>query len=62
LRACFRAIFNEGKGSIHDNARDVAPRFADVPEAREVVDFILADAKRPIAPARKGRETDEDED
>ncbi|MGH6872000.1 MAG: acyl-ACP--UDP-N-acetylglucosamine O-acyltransferase, partial [Rhizomicrobium sp.] len=35
LRACFRAIFKEGKGSIHDNARDVAPRFADVPEARE---------------------------
>jgi UDP-N-acetylglucosamine acyltransferase len=64
LRACFRAIFREGKGSIHDNAREAAtqPRFMDVPEAREVIDFIMADAKRPIAPARKSRDEDESED
>ncbi|HTQ12407.1 MAG TPA: acyl-ACP--UDP-N-acetylglucosamine O-acyltransferase [Rhizomicrobium sp.] len=62
LRACFRFIFREQPGSIHDNARAAAQeaRFIEVPEAKEMVDFILADAKRPIAPARKaGRGEDE---
>jgi UDP-N-acetylglucosamine acyltransferase len=62
LRACFRAVFKEGKGSIHDNARANQARFADMPEATEVIDFILADAKRPIAPARTSRDAEEDSD
>jgi UDP-N-acetylglucosamine acyltransferase len=61
-RACFRAIFKDGTGSIHDNARAVQDRFADAPEAKEIVDFILADARRPIAPARKSRDENEEAD
>ena len=61
-RACFRAIFKDGTGSIHENARAVQDRFADAPEAKEIVDFILAGAKRPIAPARHARDEDEDAD
>jgi UDP-N-acetylglucosamine acyltransferase len=53
LRAAYRAIFLEGKGSIQDNARDVQDRWPDMPEVQEVIAFILADAKRPICPARK---------
>ncbi len=61
LRAAYRAIFLEGRGSIQDNARDVQDKWADVPEVREVIEFILADAKRPICPARK-RRSDSGED
>jgi UDP-N-acetylglucosamine acyltransferase len=61
LRAAYRAIFLEGSGSIQDNAKRAAEQWGGVPEVMEVVDFILADAKRPICPARRGRElSDED--
>ena len=60
LRAAYRAIFLEGHGSIQDNARDVQDKWPEVPEVREVIAFILADAKRPICPARK-RGSDDDE-
>jgi UDP-N-acetylglucosamine acyltransferase len=53
LRAAFRAIFIDGKHSIHDNARAVQDKWPDVPEVNEVIGFILADAKRPICPARR---------
>ncbi len=56
LRHAFRAIFREWTGSVHDNARRAADQWADVPEVKDVTDFILADAKRPITPARRGRE------
>ena len=63
LRAAYRAIFLEGKGSIQDNAHEVqaAETWKDIPEVAEVLTFILADAKRPICPARKrgGMEVDE---
>jgi UDP-N-acetylglucosamine acyltransferase len=52
LRAAFRAIFHEAKGSIQERAAEAAKTWADVPEVRTVTDFILADAKRQIAPAR----------
>lgn len=63
LRACFRFIFKEQPGSIQENAAKAVTvaRFAEVPEAKEVIDFILADAKRPICPARRKGE-DEEED
>jgi UDP-N-acetylglucosamine acyltransferase len=61
LRAAFRAIFREWKGSIQDNARRAVEQWGAVPEVNEVIDFILAPAKRPICPARRGRE-DQDED
>ncbi|MGB8366247.1 MAG: acyl-ACP--UDP-N-acetylglucosamine O-acyltransferase [Rhizomicrobium sp.] len=53
LRAAFRAIFLEWDGSIQDNARRAESQWGHVPEVAEVIAFILADAKRPICPARK---------
>jgi UDP-N-acetylglucosamine acyltransferase len=54
LRAAYRTIFLEGKASIQDSARAVqdAGRWSQYAEVQEVLDFILADAKRPITPAR----------
>lgn len=52
LRAAFRAIFQEGGGSLHERAQGAADNWANVPEVQDVTSFILADAKRPIAPAR----------
>ncbi len=53
LRAAYRAIFLEWDDSIQDNARRAERQWGDVPEVAEVIAFILADAKRPICPARK---------
>jgi UDP-N-acetylglucosamine acyltransferase len=53
LRAAFRAIFREGKGSIHENAKALSEVGGNVPEVKEVLAFILKDAKRPICPARR---------
>jgi UDP-N-acetylglucosamine acyltransferase len=62
LRAAYRLIFHTGEGTIHANARRVGEQWPDIPEVQEVVSFILADAKRPICPARpRGREADDDE-
>jgi UDP-N-acetylglucosamine acyltransferase len=60
MRAAYRTIFLQG-GSIHEHARHAAEKWAGVAEVREITDFILADAKRPICPARK-RGTDDAED
>ena len=63
LRAAYRAIFLEGKGSIQNNAREAeqSGKWKGVPEVEEVIAFILADAKRPITPARRrGDEESED--
>jgi UDP-N-acetylglucosamine acyltransferase len=53
LRAAYRGIFEDESGTIHDNAMRVGDRWPDVPEVQQVVAFILADAKRPICPARR---------
>jgi len=53
LRAAYRMIFVDNPGPIHDGARRAADKWPDVPEVGEVVAFILADAKRPICPARR---------
>ncbi len=61
LRAAFRAIFLEWDGSIQDNAKRAESHWSEVPEVAEMIAFILADAKRPICPARrKGGEADEE--
>lgn len=64
LRAAYRAIFLEGKGSIQDNAREIEQlgKWKGVPEVEEVIAFILADAKRPITPARRRGGDEESED
>jgi len=61
LRAAYRAIFQTGAGTIHENARRAGQEWPGVVEVQEVVAFILADAKRPIAPARN-RSAASDED
>lgn len=53
LRAAFRAIFHDWSGSIQANAKRAEAQWGQVPEVAEVIAFILADAKRPICPARK---------
>jgi UDP-N-acetylglucosamine acyltransferase len=61
LRAAYKLIFHTGEGTIHENARRAGEQWPDVPEVQDVASFILADAKRPICPARKrGAEPDED--
>jgi UDP-N-acetylglucosamine acyltransferase len=60
LRAAFRSIFLDGKGSMADRARAARDRWSDVPEVLEMADFILAPAKRPICLARR-RTTDDEE-
>jgi UDP-N-acetylglucosamine acyltransferase len=64
LRAAYRAIFLEGAGSIQDNAREVnaSGKWKGFSEVEEVIAFILADAKRPITPARKRSDGDDGED
>jgi UDP-N-acetylglucosamine acyltransferase len=61
LRAAYRLIFESDRGTLHDNARRAGEQWPDVPEVHEVVAFILADAKRPITPARR-REVRTDDD
>ncbi len=59
LRAAYRAIFLEWNGSIQENAKRAEGQWGNIPEVAEVIAFILADAKRPICPARrKGVEQD----
>ena len=53
LRAAYRLIFETDSGTIHDNARRAGEMWPTVPEVQDVVTFILADARRPIAPARR---------
>jgi UDP-N-acetylglucosamine acyltransferase len=63
LRAAFRSIFEEQQGALHDRARRAAETWPDMPEVQDVTTFILADAKRSIAPARLrgGDEAEPDE-
>lgn len=59
LRAAYRAIFLEWNGSIQENAKRAEGQWGNIPEVAEVIAFILADAKRPICPARrKGADQD----
>jgi UDP-N-acetylglucosamine acyltransferase len=61
LRAAYRAIFLDWDGSIQENAKRAESQWGKVPEVAEVIAFILADAKRPICPARrKGADSDEE--
>ncbi len=52
-RAAFRAIFVETAGSLEERTLAARDKWGDVPEVREIVEFILAPAKRPIARARR---------
>jgi len=52
MRAAFRRIFRQDDGSVFDRAAKAKQLWPDVAEVQEIVDFILADAKRPICMAR----------
>jgi UDP-N-acetylglucosamine acyltransferase len=60
LRAAFRAIFQDTKGSLQECARRASETWSEVAEVQDVTSFILADSKRPIAPARS-RDGEQDE-
>jgi len=52
LRLAFREMFL-GHGQLFDRVREANERWNDIPEVVEIVQFILADRKRPICmPAR----------
>ncbi len=55
LRAAFRAIFLTSGGSLLERARDAKATWPDVAEVREIVDFILADAKQSLCVAGPSR-------
>jgi UDP-N-acetylglucosamine acyltransferase len=52
LRAAFRAIFLAPSGTLQARADRAAKTWSAIPEVQHITAFILADAKRPIAPAR----------
>jgi UDP-N-acetylglucosamine acyltransferase len=52
MRGAFRMIFRERGGSVFDRAARAKAQWTAVAEVQEIVDFILADAKRPICMAR----------
>ena len=60
MRGAFRTIFLESGGSLTDRARRARDKWPNVAEVAEIVDFVLAPAKRPICPARR-RSTMDDE-
>lgn len=47
LRAAYRLLFAE-EGTFQERLEDVAELYAHVPEVREIVTFIRADAQRPL--------------
>lgn len=61
LRAAFKLIFLEAGGSLADRARRAGDKYGSVPEVMEIVEFILAPAKRPICLARRRAGADNDE-
>jgi UDP-N-acetylglucosamine acyltransferase len=55
LRAAFRAIFLDAKGSLFDRARAAKEQWPGVAQVQEVADFILADAKQSLCVADPSR-------
>ena len=51
MRAAFRAIFLEDKGSLFERARRAKEKWPAIVQVEEIVDFILADAKRGLCVA-----------
>jgi UDP-N-acetylglucosamine acyltransferase len=61
MRAAYRMIFLSEEGRLAERAVKAREQYGEVPEVREILDFIDAPAKRQICPARHhGRETGED--
>jgi UDP-N-acetylglucosamine acyltransferase len=62
LRGAFRAIFQDDSGHLDDRARRAGETYADIPEVQQMVEFILAPAKRPICTARQRGTAPDDAD
>ncbi|HSZ74603.1 MAG TPA: acyl-ACP--UDP-N-acetylglucosamine O-acyltransferase [Rhizomicrobium sp.] len=60
MRAAYRTIFLEADGKLDERARRAADTWPDIAEIQEIVAFILAKAKRPICPARRRMQEDDD--
>ena len=55
IRNTFKTVFLDTKGTLADRARRAAELRPDVPQIREITDFILADAKRGLCVADPSR-------
>jgi UDP-N-acetylglucosamine acyltransferase len=55
IRTAFRAIFLETTGTLVDRARKAKAAWPEVAQVQEIVDFILADAKRGLCVADPSR-------
>jgi UDP-N-acetylglucosamine acyltransferase len=53
LRGAFRHVFYGQGGAVAGRAREALDRWPEVPQVREMVDFILADAKQELCLARR---------
>jgi UDP-N-acetylglucosamine acyltransferase len=61
LRTAFRAVFRETSGSIEERALRAKEQWREIAEVREMTDFVLAEAKRPLCMLRRrGDAADED--
>jgi len=60
MRAAYRAIFLETEGKLNERARRAADTWPDIAEIQEIAAFVLAEAKRPICPARRRAQDDDD--
>lgn len=55
VRAAFRAIFLDTKGTLFDRARRARGMWPETVQVQEIVDFILADSKRALCVADRTR-------
>ncbi len=53
MRGAFRLIFRGAEGDVARRAHDAKAKWPDVREVAEIADFILADAKQPLALYRR---------
>jgi UDP-N-acetylglucosamine acyltransferase len=61
MRAAYRTIFLSAEGLMAERVAKARELYGEVPEVREILEFIEAPAKRKIAPARRhGAEAGED--
>lgn len=56
LRAAYREMFESNEDVLAGRARRALERWPDHPQVRQIAEFVLADAKRPVAVPRGGTE------
>jgi UDP-N-acetylglucosamine acyltransferase len=58
MRGTFKMVFHGRHGSVESRAREARARWPQIAEVREIVDFILADARQPLCLARRRGEAE----